>query len=440
MNVVRMALLTACLVFTQASHAQGLLDIYQLAKLADPVWLGSLASNKAAQETTEQSRANFLPNVSLSADSTHNFQDRRSSSLFAGDNRETFNSNSWSLSITQPVFRLSNYAAHRQARATVQQSNIQLEADAQDLIIRVAQAYFTALSAEAELDSVQAEKKAIARQLDQATKRFDVGLIAITDVHEAQASYDLSVASEIEAQNNLSLARIALSEITGQHHQQLADTRNDMPLVSPEPENISEWINVALENNRSLTAAKASVTIAQENVKIQRSGHYPTLDLVATSGNNTSHGGTLGSDTDSSTIGLQLSVPIYEGGAVNSRTRQALAELEQARQGLTQTKRATERLTRDAYLGVIADISRIKALKQAVISAQSAVDATEAGFEVGTRTIVDVLNVQRDLFRSQTNFQQARYTYILNGLRLKQAAGSLSDEDISRVNEYLAQP
>jgi len=203
---------------------------------------------------------------------------------------------------------------------------------------------------------------------------------------------------------------------------------------------MDEWVQRAIENNLSLSVAKAAVEVAQENVKIKRAGHYPTLDIVATSGNSTSHGGNFGSNTDSDTIGLQFNLPIYSGGSVTSQTRQALAELDQAQQSLIETKRATEKQARDAYLNIITEISRIRALEQAVVSAQSAVDATEAGFEVGTRTIVDVLNVQRVLYENTSNYQKARYTYLLNGLALKLAVGSLSDEDLASVDQLLGAP
>jgi len=434
---IRYLVILTSLLFSTAVTAEGLLSIYEQAKTADPVWLGAQASNRAAQEATKQSFANFLPNASLSANSTSNFQDSRSFNSAAQDRREKYNSNAWTLSINQPIFRMANYATHRQAKASVRQADIVLATEAQDLIARVTRAYFDVLSAEADLTSVKAEKKAIARQLDQAQKRFEVGLIAITDVHEAQAGYDLATANEIAAENKLLLTKVALSEITGKTHDKLKDIRSEIDLVAPDPASIDKWVQRAIENNLSLSAAKAAVEVAQENVKIKRAGHYPTLDLVATGGNSTSHGGNFGSDTDSDTIGLQFNLPIYSGGSVTSQTRQALAELDQAKQSLIETKRATEKLARDSYLNIITEISRIHALEQAVVSAQSAVDATEAGFEVGTRTIVDVLNVQRVLYQNTSNYQKARYTYLLNGLALKLAVGSLSAEDLASIDHIL---
>ena len=437
---IRHYLLASTVLLSSSVSAESLMTVYDQAKIADPVWLGAKAGNRAAQEATKQSFAAFLPSASMSADTISNFRDAKSFNATIPDRRERFNTNSWSLDITQPVFHMETYAAYRQAQAGVRQSDTLLASDAQDLILRVAQAYFDVLSAESDLIAIKAEKKAIARQLDQAQKRFEVGLIAITDVHEAQAAYDLSTANEIAAKNQLLLAAVALSEITGVQYDKLNNLSGEIKLITPEPASIDEWVKRAIENNLSLAAAKSAVEVSQENVKIQQAGHYPTLDLFARGGNDTSHGGNFGNDTDSELIGLQFSLPIYTGGAVVSRTRQALAELDQTKQGLTQTKRSTERLTRDAYLGILTEVSRIRALRQAVVSAKSAVDATEAGFEVGTRTIIDVLDVQRVLYRNTTDLQKARYAYLLDGLTLKQAVGSLSDEDLSSVDQLLNKP
>jgi outer membrane protein len=337
---------------------------------------------------------------------------------------------------------MGNYASHRQAKASVRQADAQLAAEGQNLIVRVAQAYFDVLAAEAELSSVKANSKAIERQLEQAKKRYEVGLIAITDVHEAQAEYDLSKAAEIQAANAVEIAYVALSEITGQSHSELSKLAAKIPMITPEPDSADAWVDKARQDNLSIAASLSAIEVAQENVKFQKAGHYPTLDLVGETGEQDVNGGVSGlseSDTDSSAISLQFNLPIYEGGAVNSRTRQALAQLEQAREEATGTHRAVEKQARSAYLGVIADQSRIRALQQSVVSSQSAVDATEAGFEVGTRTIVDVLDAQRGLYRATADYHIARYTYIVNYLLLKQAAGSLSDEDVNTVNSVLTE-
>ncbi len=418
-------------------HAQGLLDIYQAAQKSDPAWLAQIASNVAAQEATVQSSAGFRPDVRFSANTTSNFNDSKSFNPTIPDRREKYNSNGWTLSITQPIFRISNHARHRLAKAETQRADAQLAASEQDLMLRVAGAYFNILTAESELTAAEAEKKAIERQLDQAQKRFEVGLVAITDVHEAQASFDLAVANELVAQNRILLAKESLSEITGDTHDSLNPLKDELNLVSPEPDNVDEWVKRAIQNNLTLAAGKAAVEIARQNIETQQAAHYPTVDLVATGQSSTSHGGNFGSDADREILALQFTLPLYTGGLTSSRVRQAVAELQQAREELTRTQRTIERQVRNAYLNVISDISRIQALRQAMISSQSALEATEAGFEVGTRTIVDVLNAQRILYSSIADLQQARHNYIVNGLELKQASGSLTEEDIGNVDQML---
>lgn len=416
--------------------ADDLLGVYQQAHKADPAWLAATAGNRAMQEIIIQTRAGILPVASLAGATTRNSGEPERP---GNDNhRRTYNSNSWSVTLTQPLFNAAAWASRKQAMAGVRQSDAQLVASEQDLMVRTAQAYLNILSAEAQLVSAQAEKKAVARQLDHAKRRFEVGLIAITNVHEAQASHDLATANNIGAENRLALARDALSEITGQPHEQLDAVRDDMPLAGPVPEDIDYWIGEAEKGNPELIAATAAATAAQQHVRVQQAGHYPTLSLVASREHKSSQADTGPDDTDSSTLGLRLSLPIYAGGSVSSEVREALAELEQARYHLQRMRRAVVRQTRNAYLGVMNEMSRIKALQQAVVSAQSAVNATEAGFEVGTRTIVDVLSAYHSLHRSRADYEQARHAYLLNGLKLKQATGSLSLDDVAAVNNLLS--
>ena len=437
MSFLKFILIIALLAVSSALPAQSLLDVYQAAKLSDPTWLGQIARNTAAREATVQSRSNFLPNIRLSADTTSNFNDSQSFQSSFLDRREKYNSNGWTLSITQPIFRMSNYAQHRLAKVSVQRADAELAASAQDLMLRVARTYFDILTAESELTAAEAEKTAIERQLDQVRKRFEVGLVAITDVHEAQASFDLAIANELVAQNELLLAKEALSEITGDIYGSLDGLKEEIRLAAPEPDDIDEWVKRAIENNHVLAASQAAVEAARQNIKRQESGHYPTLDLVATGQNSTSHSRNSGGDTDREIIGLQFTLPVYSGGLTSSRVQQAMAELQQAKEELIRTRRSIEKQARNAYLNVISDISRIQALRQAMVSSQSALDATEAGFEVGTRTIVDVLNAQRILYNSISDFQRARHDYIINSLELKQASGLLSGDDIHNVDQML---
>ncbi len=335
-----------------------------------------------------------------------------------------------------PIYRREYWVQLDQADDQIAQAEATFAAAEQDLIVRTAQAYFDILYAQDSLEFAKAETAAIGRQLEQAKQRFDVGLIAITAVHEAQAAYDQSRADLIQAENDLDNAWEVLYEITKQKIKSLASLDENLVLSKPIPNNIEQWGSKALEQNLSIKAAEKTTAIARNNVKVQQSGHFPSLDLVGSSSRDRTSLST-GSDTNTSSIGLQLTVPLYAGGAVNSRTRQARYELEASQENLDKERRSVIRQVRDAYRGVVASISSVKALKASTVSAKSALEATEAGYEVGTRTIVDVLNSQRDLYRSMKNYANVRYNYILSGLKLKQAAGIVSVEDLKQIQPWL---
>jgi outer membrane protein len=424
---------------TSAFAADNLLDIYQLAEQNDPQYKAAQAAHDAALEAKPQSRALLLPSLSLDARASRNEENVKNSSgsVFAtGDSY--FTSKTYAISLNQPLFNVDYFTQLRQSDASVGQADAELSAAEQDLIVRVAQSYFAVLAALDNLEFVRGAHDAVERQLEQTKQRFDVGLIAITDVHEAQAAYDLIVAQVIEAENQVSSAQEALSELTGQPPKDLAYLTNKMEIVSPEPANIDSWSDTALKQNFSLIAAEFSVKAAQEEVKLQRSGHYPTLDLTASHQYANIDGGSQGArEVDDDTIGINFSLPLYSGGIVNSRVRQAIQLLEQAQENLEQQRRATLRQSRDSYNNTLAAIKRVKAFNQAVISAQSALDASEAGLEVGTRTTVDVLTVRQSLLKAQQNHASARYDYVLNTLLLRQAAGILSAADLEQINSWI---
>ncbi|MGH8581179.1 MAG: TolC family outer membrane protein, partial [Gammaproteobacteria bacterium] len=306
----------------------------------------------------------------------------------------------------------------------------------QDLMIRVAERYIAVLAAEDNLVFSRAETAALKRQLEQSNERFEVGLIAITDVQEAQAGYDLARADEIQARNGLDNALEALREITSAYHSDLAGLRDQMPLVRPDPPEIDSWARRARSQNLRLSAAKIAMELAKAEIRRESSGHLPTLDLVGTYGED-DRGGRFGQTSiDATTIGVQVSVPLFEGGQVNSRTREAVYRYQEAAERLEQQRRAVERQSRDAFLGVLTGISRVQALKQALSSSETATKATQAGYSVGTRTAVDVVNSERDLLRARRDYSQTRYDYMLNGLRLKHAAGTLSPEELAVVNDW----
>jgi outer membrane protein len=280
----------------------------------------------------------------------------------------------------------------------------------------------------------QAEREAIEQQLRQTRQRFEVGLTAITDVHEAQARYDLAVSEEIQAKNLLDTALEQLRELTGRTFEEFAKL-DGVPLAVPEPTDIDAWVNTALKQNLELLAADAQVEVARQESRRQRFQRYPTLDLEATYGH--SENPVFRQDTEDKIISLQLNFPFYQGGLISSRTREAEQLYNQALALLEQQRRATTRQTRDAYLNVTSGIAQVRATRQALESTRTALEATQAGFEVGTRTAVDVLNSQREVYRAERDFARARYDYLLSTLQLKQAAGMLSEEDLQKVNALL---
>jgi outer membrane protein len=414
-----------------------LLEIYRLALTSDPQLGAAEARRRAAYEAVPQSRAALLPSIGLSANTAANRLDTRDSG-FSNTGISHYNSRGYTLSLTQPVYHRDLLVQRRQADLSVKQADARYTTAEQDLILRVATRYFGVLSAKDTLEFAQAEKTAIARQLEQTQQRFNVGLIAITDVHEAQARYDLSVSQEIAAANGLDTARETLREVTGQYFSELASLGDELPLVVPEPTDIDQWVKAALEQNWQLVAAQLGAEIAREDIDRRRSGHYPTLDLVASDTRSISGGGNFGnSDSEDTALSLQLNVPLYQGGLVDSQVREGRYLMDQAVQNLEQSRRSTESQARQAYLGVQASISQVKALKQALVSTQTALKATEAGYEVGTRTIVEVLDAQRDVFRAERDYATSRYSYILNILQLKQAAGTLRPDDLGEVNAWL---
>ena len=417
--------------------AADLVELFNQAQYSDPIYKQAIAAYNAATEAKPQARSQLLPQISLNANTYSHDQDISSSSGIGGSGTVDFNTHGYSLDLTQPVFHYDRWLALRQADNEILQAQAEQDAALQELIIRVSERYFNLLAANDNLEFVRAEKSSLARQLEQATQRFEVGLSTITDVHEAQAGYDSSVANEILAENQIDNAREALWETTGTYVDNLSSLGESMALVQPQPGVIDEWTEIARVQNLQVIAAQYQLEQARQEISIQRSGHLPSLDIVANRGYNTSGGRFGGTETHSTAIGLELSVPLYEGGLVNSLTREAQHLHTQALERLEQEFRAAQRDTREAYLGVISGISQVNALKQSVISNESALQATEAGFEVGTRTAVDVVAVQRSLSQAKRDYARARYNYVMNTLRLKQASGTLSPEDLYEVNKWL---
>jgi len=436
-HLVGLILITTTPIISTNAAATTLLDIYRLAIDNDPQYHAVEAAYLASLESKNQSRAQLLPSINLSGNKTDNKQKTLASGFFTLGTRN-FNSSGYTLSLNQPLFNYDYFIQLRQSDDSIGEASANLSAAQQALIVRVSERYFDALAALDDLEFTRAEKRATERQLEQTRQRFEVGLIAITDVHEAHAVYDLITAQEILADNLLASQYEALSEITGQIHKAVAVLSANTPLITPEPADIGKWGDTALNQNFQLIAAEFVYNRAREEIKRQRAGHLPTLELNASHIYSNSKGGNFGeNESKNQAIELRLNMPLFLGGATNSRTRQAQRLADQSREAYEQQRRATLRQARDAYRSVLAEINRVKALGQAVVSAQSALDATEAGLEVGTRTTVDVLDARRELFRAQRDHARSRYDYILNTLRLKEAAGTLTVVDLELINGWL---
>ncbi|MDP2573813.1 outer membrane channel protein TolC [Vibrio penaeicida] len=423
-------LITAAL-GSNAAWADNLAEIYDLAKQNDPQLLSAAAQREAAFEAVNSSRSTLLPQIDLTAG--YNIQqssksDREGNTLTAGVGlkQELYNRNSW----------INLDKAEKSAR----QVDSAYAAEQQGLILRVATAYFEVLRAQDSLDFVRAEKAAVARQLEQTKQRFEVGLSAITDVHDAQAQYDSVLASEVLQENALANSYEALREITGEEHQKLAtlDTRR---FAASRPESTTEsLIEKAQQENLSLLATRIKRDIAKNDISLAESGHLPTLTLNSgykyTDNSNTLNGAGDSSFNDFN-IGVNLSVPLYTGGNTTSLVKQAEANYVEASQRLEQTYRTVVKDVRAHYNNINANIGAIRAYNQSVVSAQSALEATEAGFDVGTRTIVDVLDSTRRLYDANRNLSDARYNYILSVLQLRQAVGTLNEQDVLDINTGL---
>jgi len=437
---MKMKLLSAALAiglgsFVAPASANNLADIYMLALENDPQLLRAAAERDAAKSGVDISRADWWPQIGFSM----NYSDRETDNVDWNDTFTSYNivsSSSTSLtseiSLSQTVFNLRTWQGTEIEEKRAYQSEVNYLLARQQLMLRVTQAYFTVLSAVDGLEFAQAEKRAIERQLEQTRQRFSVGLTAITDVHEAQAQFDNALAQEIQAQNQVEIALEGLREITGRQFTSVDVLNTEIFSTSrPDPDGVERWIELAHDRNLELLVRRSGVEVADQQIDLARAGHYPTVSLNASysDASQDSRGRSI-SGLNTSSIGLRAEVPIYSGGRTLATTEQARNNYVAASQTLEESRRSVERSVRTAYFDVVAAISSIQALEQAVISAESALNATQAGFEVGTRTIVDVLNSTRNLFNARRNLSEARYNYINRSLALQQAAGIISERDL----------
>jgi outer membrane protein len=453
-NIKALLIFFSAIALPCAAQAASLLEIYQQALQSDPQIHEAEARRLAALEAKPQARGVLLPQVSFNGDWTKSEFDGTSVEISSDGSLGSLTSASesevtrWQFSLRQSLFRWDQIVGLRRADKVVAKAEAQREAAQQDLIVRVAQRYFDVLAAEDRLTSIHADRTAIARQLEQAKQRFEVGLIAITDVQESQAAYDKSIADEIGAKRSLATAREFLREITGEYVPALSAPGDDFPLITPTPNDEASWVELSMSQNLNLVASRIDEQLARDEISFQRNGHYPSIELVATSAEsdtdadrsfNNSPFVPADGDGKQDSIRVEFNLPLFTGGGTSSRVREAVYLHRAAREQLQRVTRETERQARDAYLGVISERSRVKALEQAVSSSRTALEATEAGFEVGTRTIVDVLNSQFSLYVAITNYYQSRYDYVLNAIRLKQAAGTLEVQDLERVDRWLTE-
>jgi outer membrane protein len=425
-----------CATSTTLVNAEDLLSVYKQAQKNDPTVLKSQALYNATKEGIVQARSALLPGLNGSAGFS------KSKGGLEGNTTSKSDTMSYGLSLSMDLYKHSSWLKLDNAKKSAHQSDVSYQAAKQDLIVRVTSAYFDVLSAKDDLDFAKAEKAAIERQLEQTKQRYSVGLTAVTDVHEAQAQYDNAVTSEIRAENSVFTAEEALRVITNIYPRDLSVLNTERFSTSrPVPDSANEWQQTAEAKNLELIAQKIAVDVAKENINIATSGHYPTLSLSG-SYNNFDTDNLLSNksaETDSQSIGITLNVPIYSGGATSSAVRQAQSNYVAASQDLEQTHRNVVRNTRNAYNTVIAAVSAIKALEQSVVSAESALKATEAGFEVGTRTIVDVLDSTRNLYNAKRNLSSTRYNYVQSVLSLKRAAGTITEQDLMNINQGLSE-
>jgi len=461
-KLIKLASVVAVLLIPFVTNGASLIDIYEDALINDPRLKEAYANKQAIVESKPQALSLLLPKLTASStfsdsdtDGNNTFQ-RRIFDPVTGDLLAVTTDNTqfvqetdsfqWEVTLQQSIIDASAWMNLKKANKIVAQAEVDYLSAEQDLMVRVCNAYFDVLGAQDTLESEQAARAAIEKQLDQSRKRYEVGIIAITDIQEAQAAFDQSIASEILAKRNLATTKELLREITDSYPEELQKPGVNMPLIVPNPQSESEWVNTALQQNLNLLSAQVGTEIGRGEVNIQKSGHYPTLGLQASkrdTDNNSlrSDSGSPFSPADteniSEGIGLQLNIPIYSGGQTSSRVRQAVAQHRSAKEKLERIARETTRKARDAYLGIISGIATVKALEQSVKSSTTALQATEAGYDVGTRTTVDVLEARRRLYSAQTNLAISKYDYLKNIIRLKQAAGTLSKEDLIQINNWL---
>lgn len=454
-------LLIASLIATaNLGYSDTLKQIYELAVQNDAQLKASEATFKANQETENIALAGLLPQINGSAGYSElnaNSDSAETTAFFSG-NPSTFGGaserrtqqESYSVSLSQPLFDLSKWFSFKSGKEVSKQAESQFAADQQDLIVRTVKAYLAVLEATDKLEASRAEERATLRQLEQTQQRFEVGLIAITDVYEARASYDNAMVRRLTNEGNLGSAYEALTILTGQPHKELWLLSKDLPVQLPTPSDRNAWTESALKNNNNLKAAIFAEEAAALNSKAKRSGHLPTVTANASYGNDDTDGRNVGSSSpfslspasedETNTWGITVNVPIYSGGLTSAQSRQSYQQFMASTENRINLERSVVQNARATFIQLSTDVPNVEARIQSIISARSALEATQAGYEVGTRTIIDVLTTQRNLYNAVSEYASARYDYLLNLLTLKQLAGTLSPEDVYKLDKWLVVP
>lgn len=422
---------------TTPALADDLLEIYRQAQTHDTSWLAAQASRQAGIEKAPQGRAALLPTLGLSAATSETDQHVKTTNV---NDTYRYGTDSYSVQLTQPLYRKQNAAAYAQGVSGANQAEIDLELARQDLILRATQAYFAVLAAQDVLDFAITEKDAVNKQLALAKRNFNVGTATLVDVHEAQARYDLVVAQQITAANDLAVKQEELRVLISETPGTLARLTTRLDLQPPEPADMEKWVETAMNQSPRIKSQKESLDIVRQEAEKSRGGHYPTLDLTAAHSYSDAGGSAQGFaiETKTNQVGLVFQLPLYQGGGLSSKVREASARLEEANQRLDQTRRQVAQQTRATYLAVINGMARVQALEQARLSNERALESTVIGYERGVRTGVDVLNAQSVHFRTRRDLSQARYDYLISRLRLKAVAGTLQEQDLEDINRLLA--
>lgn len=422
------------------AFADNLMQSYQKALSYDSGLAASQDAYKASQESIKQSKAALLPNLSLFGNATNNHID-------TGDYSDGYNTAAYGLKLSQPLFQANAYYSYEGSKFTSKTAEAQYNAAQQQLMLDVATAYFNVLSAQDTLTTAQATEASYKREWEQAKEQYNVGLIAITGVHEARASYDASISQRLIDENQVDTAKEKLARLTGESPVNLDNLEQNFPTPSPDPKSPKAWEQTAMNQNWTVKAAEYQVRASNESLKSQKAGHYPTLDLTASLQRDGNFGrgsaaaalsGSSNGWVNDRTIGLQLNVPLYAGGGINASIRKAEDSYDQTQQQLKTAQRNIKLDTRTYYRNVISDIQTIAAQHQSIISSQSALEATRAGYKVGTRNIVEVLNAEKNYYVALQGYASARYKYVIDSLSLKNAAGTLSPQDLAELNRWLS--